>query len=75
MKLTEKDLESPLWKKLEGHFHDLLSRSQRELEKQSISCEKTQALRGRIELTRQLLKLGDRQNTAGPGDETGTEYR
>lgn len=75
MKLTEKDIESPLWRKLEVHFNESLERSRMELEKKSNTSEQTFVLRGKIELTRQLLKLGDRQNTSGLGDETNNEYR
>ncbi|MFA5921174.1 MAG: hypothetical protein WCT07_04330 [Candidatus Paceibacterota bacterium] len=74
MQLTEKDIESPLWKKLEAHFNESLERFRRDLEKQSISNEKTFSLRGKIELTRQHLKLGDRQNIIGQ-EQTDDTYR
>lgn len=75
MKLTVKDIESPLWRKLEAHFKESLERSRMDLEKKSNTTEQTFVLRGKIELTRQLLKVGDRQNILGLGDETNNEHR
>ena len=56
MNLTQRDKESELWEKLQAHLGDLLEKARRDNEK-THSHEVTCALRGRIKLLRELMKI------------------
>lgn len=74
MELTDNEKDSELWKKLTAHFKGLLDKSQRDLEKITLTDVETSAIRGRCKLLRQLLKLGEaKYPLAAPA--TNNEYR
>lgn len=63
MELSDRDKDSELWKKLVAHFNELLEKDRRAIEKTSISMDATFVLRGRIKLVRDLLDLGNNDQT------------
>ncbi len=61
MILTQRDKDSELWRKLTTHFNELINKAQKQNENESNAAEKTAALRGRIKVLREILKI---DNTA-----------
>ncbi len=60
MKLTEAELSSPLWEKLEKHFKERLQILRAENDK-SLNDTDTAKLRGRIEEVKKTIALGTPQ--------------
>ena len=58
MILEDSDRYSGLWKRLSAHLEELLEKDRRELEKTGNGIDKTQELRGRIKVLRQLIAIG-----------------
>jgi hypothetical protein len=74
MNLSDRERESDLWRKLSAHLEGLLEAQRSDLEKTTNTELQTAALRGRVKLIRQLLKLGNVPiNPSAPVTET--EYR
>ncbi len=71
MQLTDKELDSELWRKLMAHLTGLLDKAHVELEKTSNTESATAQLRGRAKLIRELQKLGKQSGLT----ETAPEYR